>query len=263
MRAFPATLLASAMMFATGAAAQVPMPQPRPRMEAAVPTPASRGQPSARPAARRMPEAYGAARSDETPPPDEEGAPCTDLLASGFAEVELNAAISGSSGQALCGDVAPVRMTAIRLEDGGKVELRPAAVARCEMALEFARWVREDLAWSVRPLGSGLKRIDISASYHCRPRNNVSGARLSEHGLANAIDVGAVVLDDGRRIAVVDAKAPQYLFAEMRLSACARFTTVLGPGSDASHTDHVHLDLARRRGGYRMCQWPYADWPMP
>jgi hypothetical protein len=197
------------------------------------------------------------------PSPEDDEAPCTELLASGIATVELNAAISGRSGDAFCGDIAPVRMTAIKLPDGGQVELRPAAVARCGMALEFARWVREDLERGVQKLGSGLKAIEIAASYSCRPRNNVSGARLSEHGLANAIDVGALLLDDERRIAIKDPRAPLDLFGAMRVSACARFTTVLGPGADASHTDHVHLDLARRRGGYRMCQWPYAEWLVP
>jgi hypothetical protein len=263
MRMLPITLLAGFLLFAAEAAAQVPMPLPRPGPDKNMPAPVARISPPAQPARPAVPQASRPARSESMPTDEDEGAPCTELLASGIAEVELNAAISGSSGPALCGDIAPVRMTAILLEGGGKVELRPAAVARCEMALEFARWVREDVTWSVRPLGSGLKRIEIAASYHCRPRNNVSGARLSEHGLANAIDVGALVLDDGRRIAIVDPKAPQYLFAEMRMSACARFTTVLAPGADASHTDHVHLDLAKRRGGYRMCQWPYADWPIP
>lgn len=257
--------LLAALLFADAAAAQVPLPLPRPSREASAPLPIARGAPAQAARPRGVPQASGPARSDLMPEAeDDEEAPCTDLLASGIAEVELHAAISGASGNALCGDIAPVRMTAIRLEGGGKVELRPAAVARCGMALAFAGWVREDLAPSVALLESGLARIDIAASYHCRPRNNVSGARLSEHGLANAIDVGALHLEDGRRIAIVNSdEPPQYLFAEMRISACKRFTTVLGPGADASHSDHIHLDLARRRGGYRLCQWPYAEWLIP
>jgi hypothetical protein len=259
------SLLAAFLLISTEIAfAQVPMPLPRPDRAKASPKAVARTAPEARPAERGPPQASGPARSDVTPDEeDEDDAPCTDLLASGIAEVELNAAISGRSGSALCGDIAPVRITAILLEGGGKVELRPAAVARCEMAHEFAKWVREDLARSLAPMKSGLKRIEIAASYHCRPRNNIAGARLSEHGLANAIDVGALLLDNNQRIAIVDPKAPQYLFAEMRLSTCKRFTTVLGPGSDAAHHDHVHLDLAKRRGGYRMCQWSHAEWLIP
>jgi hypothetical protein len=41
----------------------------------------------------------------------------------------------------------------------------------------------------------------------------------------------------------------------LRASACARFSTVLGPGSDGYHQTHVHVDLESRRSGYRICQW--------
>ena len=264
MQRFLIPIFAGAIACSTSAVAQVPLPKPRPALEKAAPVPAARPAARTKSAARpKTPQASGPARSSITPPPVDDGAPCTELLAENLAVVELNASVSGVSGDAMCGDLAPARITAINLSDGGRVELRPAAVARCGMALAFARWVRDDLVRSVEPLGSGLRRIEIAASYSCRPRNNVSGARLSEHGLANAIDVGALVLDDGRRIAIVDPKAPQYLFAEMRLSSCRHFTTVLGPGSDAAHADHLHLDLAQRRGGYRLCQWSHAEWLIP
>ena len=45
----------------------------------------------------------------------------------------------------------------------------------------------------------------------------------------------------------------------MRVSACRHFTTVLGPGSDGYHEDHVHVDLAERRNGFRLCQWDVRD----
>ena len=37
------------------------------------------------------------------------------------------------------------------------------------------------------------------------------------------------------------------------------FTTVLGPASDGFHENHVHVDLAERRSGYRICQWAVRD----
>jgi hypothetical protein len=49
----------------------------------------------------------------------------------------------------------------------------------------------------------------------------------------------------------------------MRRSACARFTTVLGPGSDGYHENHFHVDLAQRRGDYRLCQWNLPRPPEP
>jgi hypothetical protein len=245
------------------ALADVPMPIPRP---GTAPKSISPTNPTRAPAKSASRDAEPAARGrpvSEDHPAEAPSAPCTDLLASGFAVVELTASVSGISGDALCGDVAPVRLSAVRLRDGGRVELRPAALARCEKALAFSQWVREDLANAVKHAGGKLERIEIAASYSCRPRNNVSGARLSEHGIANAIDVGALVLNGGRRIAIDDKNAPAILLAEMRRSACMRFTTVLGPGSDAAHEHHLHVDLARRRGGYRMCQWNMPPWPMP
>ena len=43
---------------------------------------------------------------------------------------------------------------------------------------------------------------------------------------------------------------------------CARFSTVLGPGSDGYHEDHIHLDLMERRNNYKICQWDVWD-PLP
>ena len=111
--------------------------------------------------------------------------------------------------------------------------------------------------------GGSLKWIRVAASYSCRPRNNVAGALLSEHGCANAIDVSAVGLGDGRTIPVRGAEAPAVFVATMRQSACNRFTMVFGPGSDRAHEHHIHLDLARRRGDYRICQWNMPDWVEP
>jgi hypothetical protein len=258
-------MLALTMTVGAGAAsADVPMPIPRPGTEISAPRSVNptRAPTRAETRATHQPAARGGAVSDAHPE-DPASAPCTDLLASGFAIVELTASVSGLSGDALCGDIAPVRLTAVRLADGGRVELRPAVFARCEMAFAYARWVRDDLARAVRHAGGKLERVEVAASYSCRPRNNVSGARLSEHGIANAIDTGALLLVGGRRIAIDDKSAPAIVLADMRHSACARFTTVLGPGADASHEHHLHVDLARRRGGYRMCQWSMPDWPLP
>jgi hypothetical protein len=243
--------------------AQVPLPRPRPDASdrVATPTPSPlRGK-----TLRSIPSRVGATRAPTSavPPPAEEGAPCTDLLAENIAMVEIESSMSGLSGQALCGDIAPARLTGVRLRDGGVVELRPPALARCEMAHAFARWIRDDLAPALTTHEGSLQRIEIAGSYTCRPRNNVAGARLSEHGLANAIDVGAVVLSKAGRIRIDEPTRPAILFSEMRRTACARFTTVLGPGADAAHAHHLHVDLARRRGGYRICQWHQADDPMP
>ena len=80
------------------------------------------------------------------------------------------------------------------------------------------------------------------------------GAKLSEHGKGNAIDLRAFMLSDGRVLSLTDVKVAKDFRDQLRESACHRFTTVLGPGSDSYHESHIHLDLIERRQGFRMCQ---------
>jgi len=159
-----------------------------------------------------------------------------------------------------CGAPDAVRFESVRIADGGSVELRPAPQVRCALAEALATWIRDDVApAAVTVFGIPLRAIENFDSYSCRGRNRVSGAKISEHGRANAMDVAGVLLHDGTAVAVTDAAASRDFRERLRTSACAHFTTVLGPGSDGYHEDHVHLDLAERRSGYRICQWNIAD----
>src|SRR4029078_8394410 len=97
------------------------------------------------------------------------------------------------------------------------------------------------------------------AAYDCRGRNRIVGAKLSEHGKANAIDVRSVKLANGVVVGLTDPQVGNDLRLVLRKSTCARFTTVLGPGSDGYHEDHVHVDLAERAGGHRLSHWAARD----
>jgi len=119
----------------------------------------------------------------------------------------------------------------------------------CPLARAFAEWVRQAVqpaasAW----LGSRVARIESMGTYSCRSVNGQPGARLSEHGRANAVDVAAFVLADGRRVAVAsgwngpDENERRFLRA-IHGAGCRRFQVVLGPDSNALHRDHLHLDL--------------------
>ena len=90
----------------------------------------------------------------------------------------------------------------------------------------------------------------------------MAGARLSEHGRANALDVRALKLANGRSISLTDRTLSRELRERVLHSVCARFSTVLGPGSDWYHEDHIHLDLMERNNNYRICQWDVWD-PLP
>lgn len=208
-----------------------------------IPLPPRRGEPEAAPAE----PGAGAASASGTLPER-----CAALVAAGtiVAVAEPGIPLQGS-----CGLLQPVRFSAVRLRDGRLVELRPAAILKCEVAAAAADWLRDDLAPAIAALGAPLEVVKVAASYDCRPRNRVAGARMSEHGLGNALDVGGFELGDRRTVAVEKGGLPPPLRTAMKDSACRRFATVLGPGSDGYHEDHIHVDLAQRKGDYKICHW--------
>jgi hypothetical protein len=130
------------------------------------------------------------------------------------------------------------------------------------MATAIADWIRTDMAPLAASLGSTISDLDNFDSFECRGRNRVAGARLSEHGRANAIDIRAIKLANGRSISLTDRNVPRETRESVLHSMCARFPTVLGPGSDWYHEDHIHLDLMERRNNYKICQWNVWD-PLP
>jgi hypothetical protein len=159
--------------------------------------------------------------------------------------LQTRAALGGPS---VCGTARPFEMSAAA---GGRVAMRPGALLRCPMIPQVERWVTETIEPAARRhFGVPLVELKVAASYACRPINHVSGARLSEHGYANALDVSAFVLADGRAVTVKrgwngDVAEARFL-RDVHQGACREFSTVLGPNYDRAHHDHFHVDLARR-----------------
>jgi hypothetical protein len=163
------------------------------------------------------------------------------------------------NGAGECAVPDAVRLEAILLPDGSRVAITPPATLRCDMAESVVHWVRDDVAAAVQALGAPLRSIDNYDSYDCRGRNNIVGAQLSEHGKANALDIHSLRLANGRVIVLTDPHVARDFREITRKSACGRFSTVLGPGSDGYHEDHVHVDLRQRARGYRICQWDVRE----
>jgi len=216
------------------AAGLIPLPKPRP-----ADAPAS--EPERQSAAPSQPSACRLALTDE---------------------VAIAPSIPDIHGPGGCGGEDLVRLEAVVLPDKRLVSVKPAAILRCAMASEIADWIRTDIAPLAAKLGTVVSDLDNFDSYECRGRNRVLGAPLSEHGLANALDVRSVRLADGRSISLTDRAASRGLRESVRQSVCARFSTVLGPGSDWYHEDHIHLDLMERRNNYKICQWDVWE-PLP
>jgi hypothetical protein len=165
--------------------------------------------------------------------------------------------VDSIDGPGECGSVDLVRLEAVMLPDNSRVEVNPPAVLRCSMAEAIVDWVRDDLAQlAAFNLGSRLRSVRNFASYHCRSRNNIIGAMMSEHGKGNALDVRSITLVNGTTIDPTDPHVSREFRESWKKSVCARFSTVLGPGSDGYHENHIHVDLMERRNGFRaMCQW--------
>jgi len=160
-----------------------------------------------------------------------------------------------------CGGSDMLRLAAALRPDGTRIEIRPAPVLRCEFAESVAAWLRDEVAPRVDKMGASLRTVETYDDFECRGRNRVTGAKLSEHGKGNAVDVRSFVLADGRSLGLTDISVAKDFRDEIRDSACHRFTTVLGPGADAQHESHIHLDLLERTHGYRMCQWTVREPP--
>ncbi len=161
-----------------------------------------------------------------------------------------------------CGATDAVRLETITLPDQTKVPVTPPAILRCPIAEEITHWVRDDVVPSLKPFGSPLRELDNFDSYECRGRNRVRAAVLSEHGRADALDVRDFKLADGRVLGLTDIKVSKDWRETIKASVCARFSTVLGPGSDGYHEEHIHVDLAERRNNYKLCDWKVRE-PAP
>jgi hypothetical protein len=171
-------------------------------------------------------------------------------------------------GKGTCGIERPLKVNAF--ERGIVAVTGGDVVLGCMMTNAMERWIR----LSVQPaaqarFGMPVTEVLTMGTYSCRSRNNRHGAKLSEHSFANAFDVAGFRLADGRTIRVkTDWRrgdpASQAFLRETLISACEYFTTVLGPGSNRLHEDHIHIDLARHNaaGTSRYCR-PKLDMPGP
>ena len=146
-----------------------------------------------------------------------------------------------------CGISNPVRVTSV---DG--VKLTVAATINCDAARALKKWVAQSVKPTVGKTGGGVSSLRVVAHYSCRTRNNQPGARISEHGKGNAIDIAAINLKNGTALTVLNGwrdRSQGKILKRVHAQACGTFGTVLGPNADRFHQDHFHFDVARHRGG--------------
>ncbi|MGY4306771.1 hypothetical protein ACVIJ6_004014 [Bradyrhizobium sp. USDA 4369] len=141
----------------------------------------------------------------------------------------------------------------------GPVAVKPTATLACPIVSALDRWLAE----SVQPAAMrwfGMRVVEIKqiSAYSCRGMNGNPSAHISEHAFGNALDIAAFTLADGRRISVKDGwiglPEEQGFLRDVQGGACQQFTTVLAPGSNVYHYDHIHVDLMRRASRRLICQ---------
>lgn len=167
-------------------------------------------------------------------------------------------------GSGTCGMDHPFKVSG--LEDG-QVAVAPTATLACPVTASLDRWMVESIqpaamAW----FGQPVVKIKQMSSYSCRNMNGARTGKISEHAFGNALDIGSFILADGREVTVQHgwkgASDEQGFLRTVQASACERFTTVLAPGSNIYHYNHIHVDLMRRTSKRSICE-PAPRVPQP
>jgi hypothetical protein len=141
----------------------------------------------------------------------------------------------------------------------GAVAVRPAATLACPIVSVLDRWLADSVQpAAMRWFGARVVEIKQISAYSCRGMNGNSYAHISEHAFGNALDIAGFTLADGRHISVRDGwkglPEEQGFLRDVQATACQQFTTVLAPGSNVYHYDHIHVDLMRRASRRLICQ---------
>jgi hypothetical protein len=141
----------------------------------------------------------------------------------------------------------------------GPVEVKPVATLACPIVSALDQWITAAvqpaaMRWFRQPVVE-IKQI---SAYSCRRMNGNPNAHISEHAFGNALDIAEFELADGHKITVQygwhGSPEEQGFLHDVQLAACEEFTTVLAPGANVYHYNHIHVDLMRRTSGRRICQ---------
>ena len=140
-----------------------------------------------------------------------------------------------------------------------QAQLTPPATLACPLVAALDRWVTQGVQpAAMRWFGSPVVSIKQISAYSCRAMVGSGTNHISEHAFGNAIDIAAFTLADGRVITVKDgwhgSPEEQGFLHDVQGNACDVFTTVLSPGYNAAHYNHIHVDLMRRGDGRHPCR---------
>jgi hypothetical protein len=141
----------------------------------------------------------------------------------------------------------------------GPVALKPTATLACPIVSALDHWLTEAVQpAAMRWFGTRVVEIKQISAYSCRGMNGNPHAHISEHAFGNALDIAGFRLADGRYISVQHGwkglPEEQGFLRDVQGAACQRFTTVLAPGANVYHYNHIHVDLMRRAHRRVICK---------
>jgi Extensin-like protein C-terminus len=141
----------------------------------------------------------------------------------------------------------------------GPVAIAPAATLACPLVAALDAWIDEAVQpAALKWIGQPVVEIKQISAYSCRGMNGDPNATISEHAFGNALDIAAFTFADGRKLDVEHGwhgtPEEQTFLHQVQASACNQFTTVLAPGYNIYHYNHIHVDLMRRQSGRHACQ---------
>jgi hypothetical protein len=191
-------------------------------------------------------------KKTEPAPTSQERAKCEMQLKRNGAVFEPIKPIRDS---AECAIDAPVELRAIN----ASIKLDTPAKLSCDAALALTEWVQQSVVPTLKIAmpDKELTSLANASGYVCRNRNHSANGKISEHAKGNAFDIASFSFGDGSKMVMKprakDGTMEGAFQRSITAAACLFFTTVLSPGSDATHQDHLHIDVMKRKNNYRYC----------
>jgi hypothetical protein len=175
--------------------------------------------------------------------------------------IKARAAVAPSNNNEACVVSTPIRIEHVtdRYGKGNAILFPNEPLIDCQLAEPLAHWLGEVVA----PVFAGsftspLKAIRTGPGYECRNRNHETTGKLSAHAIGLALDISSFELANGQILSVGAGNdaVPEPVLRTIRTAGCGWFTTILGPGSNAEHANHLHLDIQKHGsdGRFRICE---------
>lgn len=162
--------------------------------------------------------------------------------------VNVQAATAPLDNNEACVVAAPIRVKHVtdRYGLGSAIQFPTQPLIDCRLAEPLARWVGEVVApIFAANFSSPLRAVRTGPGYECRNRNHEATGKTSAHATGLALDISGFELTNGQIVSVGSGNDPvsEAVLRTIRTAGCGWFTTILGPGSNAAHANHLHIDV--------------------